>query len=243
MEAYIDISYIFHLLLILSSLKFMNITSSYSLSRRKTIFLEITSLITYINVLLFSNQSVIYNVFYYIIVFFIFYKSKFLKPLISFIFAYYSQVAMIRIFTNGIYLYKWIVMIHTPSSFFYILICPLLLLIVELITRSIKSLIFLKKYRYDIKLTIQNKIYNLSAYFDSGNTLKFKDIPVIFLTNELKDKNVEYEKMLVEGIGTQNSDYLKGKILFRNEEKDVYCAYVDKKSFNGCKCLLNVYLL
>ena len=134
-------------------------------------------------------------------------------------------------------------MIYTPSSFFYILICPVLLLIVELITRSIKSLIFLNKYRYDIKLTIQNKIYNLTAYFDSGNTLKFKDTPVIFLTNELKDKNVEYEKMLVEGIGFQNSDYLKGKILFRNEEKEVYCAYVNKRSFNGCKCLLNVYLL
>lgn len=243
MEAYIDISYIFHLLLILCSLRFMKIISSYALNRKKIFFLEITSLIIYINVLMFSNQSVIYNIFFYIILFFIFYKSKFIVPLISFIFAYYSQVAIVRIFTNGIYLYKWVIMIHTPSSFFYILVCPLLLLIVELITRSIKSLIFLKKYKYQIKLTIKNKIYNLSAYFDSGNTLKFKDTPVIFLTNELKDKNVEYEKMLVEGIGIQNSDYLKGKILFRNEEKEVYCAYVNKRSFNGCKCLLNVYLL
>lgn len=243
MEAYIDISYIFHLLLILSSLKFMKIISSYSLNRRKTILLEITSLVIYINVLLFSDQGIIYNIFYYMILFFIFYKNKFIVPLLSFIFAYYSQVSIIRIFTNGVYLYKWIVMIYTPSSFFYIVICPLLLLIVELLTRSIKSLIFLKKYRYDVKLTIQNKVYNLNAYFDSGNTLKFKDTPVIFLTNELKDKNVEYEKMLVEGIGWQNSDYLKGKILFRNEEKDVYCAYVNKRSFNGCKCLLNVYLL
>ena len=243
MEAYIDISYIFHLLLVLSSLKFMKSISCYSLNRRKTFFLEITSLIVYINVLLFSNESSIYNAFYYIIIFFIFYKRKFIIPLISFIFAYYSQVAIIRIFTNGIYLYKWVVMIYTPSSFFYILICPLLFLIVELITRSVKSLIFLKKYRHQIKLTIHNKIYNLSAYFDSGNTLKFKDLPVIFLTSELKDKNVEYEKILVEGIGKENSEYLKGKILFDNKEKEVYCAYVNKKSFNGCKCLLNVYLL
>lgn len=134
-------------------------------------------------------------------------------------------------------------MIYRPNGFFYILLCPLLILIIEVITRSIKSLILLKKYRYNVKLTIQNKIYNLSAYFDSGNTLKFKDIPVIFLTNELKDKNFIYEKLLVEGIGKQESHYLKGKIVFENKEKDVYCAYVKKKSFNGCKCLLNVYLL
>jgi len=134
-------------------------------------------------------------------------------------------------------------MIHNPDGFFYILICPILLIIIEIITRSIKALVLLKKYRYEVKVTIQNKSYNLNAYFDSGNTLKFKDLPVIFLTNELKDKNVEYEKILVEGIGKESSEYLKGKILFDNKEKDVYCAYVNKKSFNGCKCLLNVYLL
>ena len=136
-EAYIDISYIFHLLLILSSLKFMKIISSYTLNKRKTFFFELTSLIVYINVLLFSNQSIMYNIFYCITLFVLFYKGKFIIPLISFIFAYYSQIAIVRIFTNGIYLYKWIIMIHTPLSFFYILICPILLLTVEIITRSI----------------------------------------------------------------------------------------------------------
>lgn len=243
MNAYIDISYIFHLLLIMSSLKLTKIISNNTLTRKKVIVLEITSLILYINVLLFTNQSVIFNTFYYIIIFFLFCKSKFIIALLSFLFSYYSQIAIIRIFTNTIYLYKGVLMLFTPYSFFYILMCPLIILIIQIVTRSIKSLILLKKYRYEIKLTIQNKIYNLSAYFDSGNTLKFKDIPVIFLTNELKDKNIEYERLLIEGIGKETSEYLKGKILFQNEEKDVYCAYVNKKSFNGCKCLLNVYLL
>ena len=34
-------------------------------------------------------------------------------------------------------------------------------------------------------------------------------------------KNVSYEKMLVEGIGKNNSDYLKGKILFENKENNI----------------------
>ena len=134
-------------------------------------------------------------------------------------------------------------MIFMPSSFFYVLISPLLLIIINLITKSIKSLIMLKKYRYNVKLTLNDKSYETSAYFDSGNTLKYKELPVIFLTNEMKDKNVMYERMLVNGIGREYSEYIKGKILFDNKEKDVYFAYVRKKSFNGCKCLLNVYLL
>ncbi len=134
-------------------------------------------------------------------------------------------------------------MLNTPKSFSYILIIPIILIIIELVTRSIKSLIFLKKYRYEVKVTIKDKIYNLKAYFDSGNTLKFNNLPVIFLTDELKDKNIDYEQFVVDGIGKENSEYLKGKILFKNKEKEVYCAYVKKKSFNGCKCLLNVYLL
>lgn len=243
MNAYLDISYIFHLILCISSAKFMKIISNYKLTRKKIFFLEITSLVLYINLFVFFEKSMIYNVLYFLLVFYIFFKKDFLKPLFSFVFAYYSQIAIIRIFTNGIYLYKGIIMIHNPTSFLYILICPLLLLIIEIITRSIKSLIMLKKYRYEVKIIIQNKIYNLNAYFDTGNTLKFKELPVIFLSNDLKDKNVEYEKILVEGIGKENSEYLKGKILFENKEKDVYCAYVNKKSFNGCKCLLNVYLL
>lgn len=134
-------------------------------------------------------------------------------------------------------------MIFTPSSFFYILISPLLLLIINIITKSIKSLILLKRYRYNVKLTLDDENYEVSAYFDSGNTLKYKDLPVVFLTKTMKKKNLTYEKMYVRGIGNSYSEYVKGKILFENKESEVYCAYVKKKSFNGCDCLLNVYLL
>lgn len=243
MNAYIDISYIFHLLLCISSVKFTKIISNYKINRKKMLFLQLTGVVLYINVFIFASRSEMLNLFYYIIIFILFYKKHFFKPLLVFLFSYYSQISIIRLFTNGIYLYKGILMIHNPNSFMYIFICPILLTILELITRSIKSLILLKKYRHEIKLIIKDNIYKLSAYFDSGNTLKYKDLPVIFLTNDLKDKNVEYEKLLIEGIGKNSSEYQRGKIIFNGTKKDVYCAYVNKKSFNGCKCLLNVYLL
>jgi len=243
MEAYIDLSYIFHMLLCISSVRFTKIIANVKLDRKRTILLEITSSILYLNILLFNSTSNYLNILYYFIIFFFFYKNKFFIPLISFIFSYYSQIAIIRIFTNKIYLYKGVLMIYRPLGFIYILVCPLLLIIVEIITRSIKSFKMLKKYRYNVKLTIKDKTYDTCAYFDSGNTMKFKDLPVVFLTKEMKEKNITYERLLVEGIGKENSEYLKGKILFDNKEKDVYFAYVNKRSFNGCKCLLNVYLL
>ncbi len=243
MNAYIDISFIFHLIICLTSIRFMKIISNSKLNKKQIIILEITSVVLYVNVLLFPNISIYLNLFYYILLFFIFFKGKFIVPLFTYLFSYYGIISIIRIFTSNIYFYKYIPMIFMPSSFFYVLISPLLLIIINLITKSIKSLIMLKKYRYNVKLTLNDKSYETSAYFDSGNTLKYKELPVIFLTNEMKDKNVMYERMLVNGIGREYSEYIKGKILFDNKEKDVYFAYVRKKSFNGCKCLLNVYLL
>lgn len=243
MEAYIDISYIFHFLLLLNSIRLMKIFTNKTFNKKSIILLSITSLVLYLNVLLYTANSVLLNTSYYLIAFYLIFKKFFIKPLFCFVFSYYSQLAIIRLFTNGIYLYKGVVMIYNPNSFFYILICPIIILIIEIITKSIKSLILLKKYRYKVTLKIKNKTYNLDGYFDSGNTLKFKDLPVVFLINELKDKKENYEKILINGIGKENSEYLKGKILFQNKERDVYFAYINKKSFNGCSCLLNVYLL
>lgn len=243
MEAYIDLSYIFHLLLCISSLKFSKIICNKFLTREKLLLFEISSLVIYLNALLFPNIAIYLNLIYYLLIFYLFNKKEFFSFLLSYIFSYYSQVSIIRIFTNNIYLYKSVVMIYNPTGFFYILMCPLLLLIVNLVTKSIKSLIVLKKYRYNVKVNIENRIYEASAYFDSGNTLKYKDLPVVFLTKELKDNKLKYEKFLVSGIGKESSEYRKGKIIFEDKERDVYFAYVNKKNFNGCKCLLNVYLL
>lgn len=243
MEAYIDISYIFHVLLCISSFKFTKIISNYKTSKKKCMFMLFSSVLLYFNVLLFPMESIYLNMFYYIFIFFVFFKNKFLLPLLTFLFSYYSQLALMTILTNDIYLYKGVIMLYRPIGFMYILIAPLLLIIVFLISKSIKSLIFLKKYRYKVKVFINDNSYEIEGYFDSGNTLKYKDLPVIFLTNEMKDNSLTYEKILTSGIGKQESDYLKGKILFEDKVKEVYCAYVNKRSFNGCKCLLNVYLL
>lgn len=243
MVAYIDLSYVFHLLLCISSVRFSKMIFPINWGRKNLILLELSSVFLYCNVLIFKDIAFYLNAIYYLLIFYLLFKKKFLFPLFIFLFSYYCQISIIRIFTSSVYLYKMILMIYNPQAIFYILICPVLLLCVEIITRSIKSLIFLKKYRYNVKLKIKDKIYETDAYFDSGNTVKFKNLPVVFLTEELKDKNISYERLLIEGIGKSNSDYLKGKICFQDKEKEVYFAYVKKKSFNGCKCLLNVYLL
>lgn len=243
MDAYIDLSYIFHLLLCISSIKFCSILSSVKFNKKQLILLEITSVFLYFNVLILNSNAFVLNILYYFVLFVFFFKRSAIKGLAVFIFSYYSQVSLIRIFTNKVYLYKGVLMLFSPTGFIYILMCPILLIIINIITKSIKSLMLLKKYRYTVKLAIQNRVYNTSAYFDSGNTMKFKDLPVVFLSEELKDKNVSYERLLIEGIGKETGEYLKGKIYFEDKEKDVYFAYVKKRSFNGCKCLLNVYLL
>ena len=106
MNAYIDLSYIFHLLLYISSVNLSNILSSNKITRKQLIILEITSVILYLNVLIFTSKSFYLNLIYYGVTFYMFFKRNFLFSLISFVFSYYSQIAIIRIFTNDIYLYK-----------------------------------------------------------------------------------------------------------------------------------------
>lgn len=243
MNAYIDLSYIFHIFLVINSSILSKNISNIKFKMKNILLICATGILLYFNILFAHSRGFYLNIIYYIFLFYLFYKNKFVLPLMTFIFSYYSQVAIIKIFTNTIYLYKGIVMLYTPESFMYILISPLIIFIIELITKSVKSLKLLKKYRYDVEVIVEEKTFKTNAYFDSGNTVKFKNLPVVFLTKELKDKNACYEKLLIEGIGYQNSEYKKGKILFEEKEKDVYFAYVNKKSFNGCKCLLNVYLL
>lgn len=243
MNAYIDISFIFHIILVLFSNRFVKIFTNKTIGKIKLIFLIVTSIIIYFNILLFANFSLYLNTFYYIFIFIVLYRTKFITPLLSYIFSYYSLVSIIRIFTNAVYFYKGVVLIAVPYAFFYILFVPLITLIIELIIKSIKAIRMLKKYRYNVKVMVGDNTYLINAYFDSGNTLKFKNLPVIFLVDELKNKKETYSEMYISGIGKETGEYKKGKILFDNKEKDVYCAYVKKKSFNGCKCLLNVYLL
>jgi hypothetical protein len=243
MDAFIDLSYIFKICVSSVGFWFVNCLISEKISMKSILIYNAFSFVLYSNFIFFGNNTKTYNIIFMIISFYLIYKKRLFKGLFFYIFSYYSIVSICRIFTNEIYFFCGLLLLNSVNGMRYIYVPVLFYLLFFIIIKNIKSFEFFKKYRFKVKLFIGNKEYYLDGYFDSGNTFKYKNLPVVFLVNKLKNNEIKYEKMMVEGIGYSNSDYCKGEIVFKDNKKDVYFAYVNKKTFNGCDCLLNVYLL
>ena len=90
-------------------------------------------------------------------------------------------------------------------------------------------------------ITINDKIFSLLGYLDSGNTLIIEDKPVIFLKEEYF-KDINYKEMIVQGIGYSKCKYFCTKVRLNNKETEVICAS-SKSGFKGCDCLININLM
>lgn len=240
MNAYIDISFLFHVLIL--------ITLPYYYKRILNVkfrFIEVLSLIAfslllYFNVFVFENNlylNYISLLFYFMLV----YQKKFVKYLFLFYFVYYSNVAITSIFTFDIYLLKGVVFLNTPSSFLFIFIELVNIILIEIIFFSIRSIKLYLNYRMDIDIRVNKDFINVKGYLDSGNTLIIDDLPVIFLKEEYFN-DYGYKEMIVKGIGYNKCKYFVTEVIFNNNKRKVICAS-SKNGFKGCDCLININLL
>ena len=126
---------------------------------------------------------------------------------------------------------------------------PVLYLAVTLVTKAVDSLYRLRNYKTVVLLGSGEKRKEVTAYFDSGNTLRYRNCPVIFLRSGIFEFTGEER---VEGDILQTLGRLYGvKKLYRtlvrlNAGPDSYFVYVavkdDSRKYNGCDALLNLYL-
>ena len=105
----------------------------------------------------------------------------------------------------------------------------------------------LSSFKDKVFLIIENKKYVTEGYYDTGNILKFNDIPVIFISKDKCKDNFKITKsMKVSTInGTKMYNYIEALISLgdKKEYHYVYLCFSEEKSFNGCDILLNAYLL
>ncbi len=119
-----------------------------------------------------------------------------------------------------------------------------LLVSILLIENVLKSLVFQQKFEMDIELEINGKTYQCHGYLDSGNTLLFNELPVIFLSDTIGVDLFGLESYPVEYQTIEQSMiclvYLC-KIRFEGNEKEAYFGII-KDFGNHIDCLLNVAL-
>lgn len=139
-------------------------------------------------------------------------------------------------------------MITEPIGTLSYFVLIILVISIFLATKFVDYTYRLSSYKTSCFIEYLNKKVYASAYFDSGNTLKYLGVPVVFasLSNfpfEIK----EYEDIEVSTING-NKTYKAIPCLLSLEAKKesiyIYLALMEEeRTFHGCEVLLNAYLI
>lgn len=173
-------------------------------------------------------------------------NNKFTNMILYFVF-YYGFAFILSTINSGIVFKNSIMLIKSNEGLLISLLIPIFGLVMIISSKVIDKTFHLYNYKTKMYLTIDNKEKLYSCYFDTGNTLKYKDVPVIFLHSD----NIEINRKLfskVIDIETINGDekvYICEGLLRKIDDDESHFVYVglsSSSSFEGCELLLNAYL-
>ncbi len=247
MNVYFDLMIISHIILSMISGYFLNTISINRLKGRGIFKLTLANSIIILLVYFKWWISLAIILVLHVIVFYLFFKNKFIGAMIAYLSCYYANAFFMSLFTSSVSVINFVFVIHEPKGILTLILAPIFLIILFLVSHGVDKLYHLGNYKIDIILSVDNKKAKFRSYFDTGNTLKYKGVPVIFclkdswpfntfnVVGKVSFKTVDKgtEMALTEALITLND----------NEKTLVYVALVDnKKGFNGCECLLNAYL-
>lgn len=179
--------------------------------------------------------------------YFLNHKTYIINTIVYLIF-YYLIAIFLKIISPSIKIINGILFLTSYKGLLASLFIPLFGLIMLFSSIIIDKTFHLHNYQDEMRLTIGNKTIKLKAYFDTGNTLTYKNIPVIFLSNANNlFFNEEFnEEIIFDHVSSCSKAMLaKGLIgkINDNEEYFVYVANImNKNNFHGCELLLNAYL-
>lgn len=177
-------------------------------------------------------------------------KKNKLYMIISYISIYYILIGLAQLLNKGIIVESQLIVIINPPSLVSIIVLIIPIIIIYLISFLLKKELLIMHYKYFVYLKVNDNIYKIKGYLDSGNTLLINGLPVIFikkniLINEtLKDgEKIKYHTLnntLREDIG------YKGELIIKYNFNKVYKKIIfsvvsDDYYFNNCDCLLNAY--
>ena len=153
----------------------------------------------------------------------------------------------LTLITDDIKLLHIYLSINSPKGIIYSILVPIFGISLYLAMKFVDSIFHLHAYKTKCIISKDSQKACFLGYFDSGNTLKVDNVPVIFcnrsswlfpLTNE---KDIEVSTINGEKIyrGYEALINIDGK----NEDVFVYVILNDNNDgFNGCEILLNAYL-
>ena len=246
MNIYMDLSFLLQICLGYASLYFTKIL----LVKKSKAYLEVIFILSvgfsiflvYVSLI---QAILIYYVFISIFLLLIFEKNYF-KSLFLYFFCYSLLTFIIEHLSIYNSIYNFILVINSPKGMLSYLFAPLFIISLYLSVKLVDNLFHLHNYKTSCYLIKNDKKAYYTCYFDSGNTLKHNNIPVIFIS---KGKYIfeieENEEIEIETINDIKKTKMERCLLSledKNESFYVYVILTDKIDFNGCEILLNAYL-
>ena len=247
MNFYLDLSIITHILMMLFALTFVNAVNE---SRLKIsgickfiVFVTPTILTLYCPTWL----AILLMILVPMIMFILFFKSRFIVPFIAYLFSYYYEAFIMTLLSPNVRFIKLVLAVLEVDGLISLISVPISFLVLKLVSILVDQLYHLGNYKIKFILRFNEEKALVKGYYDTGNTLKYKGLPVIFFKRSYFPFSLPeyFEEIQYETIsGRSVTKLYKASIMLDDKkESNVYVALIDdSRNFYGCECLLNAYL-
>lgn len=243
MEAYLDLSLIVFVVNFIISFVYSLIIFDRVKYKFHFIFISVvlSTIFGIINVL-FVPYLLILGMVLYALIMGIF-DLKYLKVIIMTLLLYYFNDALLLLI-GGCFLYEGILLISTPFVTFFIFLEPIYITILHLLFSMIFKYLKYKNFKVKCSISLDNKEFKGKGFYDSGNSLIYNELPVIFIKGNPISNNGEIIR--IKGINDYAFSYLAydGILKIKNKTIKVYAVFVGKNmDFNNCEFLLNKFVM
>ncbi len=198
--------------------------------------------LTYLNELL----SFLFIIFFTLAFHYFLNKKYFFTNSLIYLFFYYGIGLFLSTLSDSMILINGALILTSSKGLLISLLIPLFGLLMLFSSLVVDKTFHLHNYQETIYLTIGNKTVELKGYYDTGNTLTYKNTPVIFLNQNLFPNEEFQEEMDFETIISHGKTLLAKGLVSLKGQKDEFFVYVAKNysihDYHGCQLLLNAYL-
>lgn len=247
MNVYIDLSAVMLLMEIMVCIYGIESLMIRRLKKGVKITLIIVNFIMFFTIYLsYLTSFIIFFIFNFLV--FKLLDNNQIKSFILFLILFFIINFSLNVLSNDISMKNVYLVVNNPYGILYIILVPLFGLFIYFSTRLVDNLYHLHSFKTQCIVTLNQKRYLINGYYDSGNTLKYNNVPVVFCNQvQMIEEINEYvliEVKTINGIIKYKGYKALINIDHNQEEFFIYLVVVkNNESFNGCDLLLNAYLM
>lgn len=248
MQTYLYLSSFINMLLAISALFSMHIITNNKLHKGVVVFYVLFHglfiYLTYLNQIL----SFLLIIFFTFSFHYFLNKKQFIINGILYFFFYYGISLVLVTLSSSLKLINGGLFLTSSKGILICLLIPLFALMMLFSSMFIDKTFHLHNYQDEIYLTIGEKTVELKGYFDTGNTLIYKNTPVIFISNLNNpfNENEFSEEINFETLSSTGKTLLAKGLVSKKGDNESYFVYVatnyNHHNYHGCELLLNAYL-